>query len=285
MEGLNGFVIWLALPAQLFAAMASVNLEELAQPGFFFSYAIAMFGTSLLYVLLNWKKETNSVDKIVEAMSASYSNAGFMGIPLALMLFGQAGLVPAIFTMLFAVCILFATSILAVELIKVRGQGLWPALCKVTNSLVRNPILIAPILGVAWSQTHWTLPTAVSRYVDLIAAASTPAALISIGLFLAQPQKQKKYSSIKSIVALKLFFQPAVTALLCLWIFDVPTTWAMVAILMSALPVGSGPFMLARMYDREADVGARAILISTVLSIFTVSSLIALIEYKGHCCH
>jgi predicted permease len=56
-----------------------------------------------------------------------------------------------------------------------------------------------------------------------------------------------------------------------------PLLWAQTAILLSALPIGTGPFMLAKLYDREAAVTSRAILVSTVLSVVTVSALVALL--------
>jgi predicted permease len=46
---------------------------------------------------------------------------------------------------------------------------------------------------------------------------------------------------------------------------------------MSALPTGTGPFMVAEFYKREATVTARVVLISTVLSVATLTALIAAI--------
>lgn len=47
---------------------------------------------------------------------------------------------------------------------------------------------------------------------------------------------------------------------------------------MSALPIGTGPFMLAKMYGRDARLTSRAILVSTVASVLTVSLLVAWIS-------
>jgi predicted permease len=47
--------------------------------------------------------------------------------------------------------------------------------------------------------------------------------------------------------------------------------------LLSALPVGTGPFMLAKLYNRQPAVTSRAILLSTLLSVLTVSILVALL--------
>ena len=57
-----------------------------------------------------------------------------------------------------------------------------------------------------------------------------------------------------------------------------PEVWAKTAVIMAAMPTGTGPFMLAKLYDREAAVTSRSILISTVLSLFTVSALLAWLD-------
>lgn len=279
-EGLNRFVVYLALPAQLFAAMAHAPLGELARPSFYIAYALGMAVTAACFSRITRHLPGDPVDRLISGMSSTYSNAGFMGIPLCLMVFGKSGLSASILCTLFTVSALFAVTIMLIELRTLNGGHVGSALRKVSVALLRNPILIAPLLGVAWAATGWDLPTAPERFVDLIGAAATPCALIAIGLFLAQSAIKDSHSGALSpyilrIVALKLLVQPAVTAVFVLWIFDVPTLWAQVAILSAALPVGTGPYMLAQIYRRDAAVSARAILLSTIGSVATISLVIA----------
>jgi predicted permease len=77
------------------------------------------------------------------------------------------------------------------------------------------------------------------------------------------------------LVGLKLLVQPSITAVFAFGVFSMPPLWSHSALLLSALPIGTGPFMLAKLYNREAAVTSRAILISTVLSLITVSALLA----------
>jgi hypothetical protein len=49
-----------------------------------------------------------------------------------------------------------------------------------------------------------------------------------------------------------------------------------VAVLLAALPTGTGPFMLAEFYQREADITSNVILASTAASVLTVSGYLAL---------
>jgi predicted permease len=58
-------------------------------------------------------------------------------------------------------------------------------------------------------------------------------------------------------------------------VFAIPRPWSSAALLLTALPTGTGPFMLAKLYDRRAAVASRTILLSTLLSLLSISSLVA----------
>ena len=275
MEGLNKFVIYLALPAQLFDAMSHVKLTELAQPGFYWAFSIGMLLTAGLHALLTRKSILPKTDTIIQSMTASYSNAGFMGIPLCFIVFGKAGLSPAIITTLFTVSFLFALTILWIELSRLEHGRLGTVMRKVCLALVKNPLLIAPLLGIGWSACALNMPSAIDRYINLLGEAATPCALVAIGLFLAANPMRGVDRDVLRIVTLKIAVQPFITAILVFYVFEMPRMWAQIAILSAALPVGTGPFMLAQIYQRDASASARAILISTLCSVVTISILLA----------
>jgi hypothetical protein len=115
-EGLNRFVIYLALPAQLFSTMSTTPLADLAEPGFFAAFGLGIFCTAAIYALIARSKGESGLDNIINGMSSAYSNVGFMGIPLCLMVFGKGGLGPSIITTLFTVSVLFAATIMVADL-------------------------------------------------------------------------------------------------------------------------------------------------------------------------
>jgi predicted permease len=81
--------------------------------------------------------------------------------------------------------------------------------------------------------------------------------------------------SIGILVALKLILQPAITALLAFYVFTMPPLWSHSAVILSALPIGSGPFTIAKLYGLEAGVTSGSILASHVFAVLTVSLLVA----------
>lgn len=275
-DALNRFVVYLALPPLLFLGMARMPWDELAQVGY-----LAAVGGGIVIVLvacLAWQHRRQPVlaDRAIEALAASYGNAGFMGIPLCLATLGPEALAPTVIAMLLTACVLFGVVIIIVEADQQRPARILPLLGGVAKTLVRNPLMVAPVLGMAYSGTGLPLPEPIERLGDLLANAASPCALVAIGLFLAQPARAHDQTTVVRVVGLKLVLQPLVTAVLAFWVFDMPLVWAQTAVLMSALPTGTGPFMLARLYGRDAALGSRVILVSTVCSVLSISMLVGL---------
>ena len=280
-EALNQFVIYLALPALLFLAMARSSLEALSEFGFVASFVIGTTATSLLYIWLSRREKLTNLPRTINSMSASYPNTGFMGIPLVLILFGDRALAPIVIACVLTVGVQFAVTIVAIEVQRVRAGSLLPALKRVSVSLIRNPILVAPLLGLAMASADLPPPQPLVGLLDLLAAAATPCALLAIGLFLAQSPMKSSSPAVMQIVILKLFVHPFIVGVLALGIFDLDPIWAWTVVLSAALPVGTGPFMLATLYREDASVSARAILLSTLTSALTLSLLIAWINSQG----
>ena len=211
-----------------------------------------------------------------------------MGIPLCLAVFGRAGLQPAIIATILTACLLFGLSLALIEIGLQPGRATGGAIAKAAATLARNPLLVAPALGALFAIAHIPRPAPLTRFLSLLGGAASPCALVTIGLFLAQNrgigddgrsgahrQTRVDVATILAIVALKMLVQPLVTGVLVFAVFDLPRPWSTAALLLSALPIGTGPFMLAKLYDREAAVTSRAILLSTVVSLVTTSLLVA----------
>lgn len=278
-DALNRYVAYLSLPALLFHAMAQADLGLMS----WYFVASVSGGIAITFAVtfvIARRRGARLTDLSIQALAASYANAGYMGIPLCLSLLGPASLAPAIICTLFTACVLFSVAIALVEFDQHRDHSLGTTLIKVMRALIRNPLLIAPLAGLAFALSGAALPAGIDRYVELLGASASPCALVTIGLFLAQAESGGDRKAVVQLVAAKLLLHPAATAVLVFLVFPIPTLWAWTAVLMSALPIGSGPFMLAHLYERDARTASRAILISTVLSVITVSLLVAWISQQ-----
>src|ERR1700693_3248211 len=272
---LTRFVIYLALPALLFQTMATTRWQQLNQPGFIAAFSI---GAAAVFIASLWwrmrKRNTRHLaDGAIDSLNAAYANVGFIGFPLCFMALGQAGLAPAIIATIITVCILFAIAIAMIEFSLQQERRPLLAVIKVARALSRNPLLLAPLLGALWNLSGMVLPDAITSLLKLLGAAASPCALVSLGAFLAAKQTTRAGAGVPVLVLvlLKLLLQPAITWSLAFHVFTMPTAWANAALLLAALPTGTGPYMLAELYKREAATTSSVILSSTVASLITLA--------------
>lgn len=275
-DSLNRFAIYLALPALMFLAISKITPEQVSQTGFSLAFGGGIAVTFAVGFALSRWRGRRVANASIEGLDAGYSNVGFMGIPLCLLVFGPSSLPAAVIATLFTACVLFLFAIVLIEVDLQGNASLGRTARKVLLSLVRNPLLLAPLAGLGIGLAGLSLPAPLERFASLLAGAASPCALVCIGLFLAQESVVgHDASSIGVLVGLKLLIQPAVTAFLALYVFEMPTLWSHSAVLLSALPIGSGPFTIAKLYGLEAGVTSGAILVSHLLSVVTVSILVA----------
>lgn len=104
------------------------------------------------------------------------------------------------------------------------------------------------------------------------------------GLFLARddPSNARPWAAALrprplALVTLKLLAQPLVTALLAVYVFGMKGMNAQLVVILSALPTGTGAFMLADVYKRDLEVTSTTILVSTVASAVTLSICLVLL--------
>ena len=273
---LNRFAVYLALPALMFLAMAKIEPGQAGQAGFSLAFGGGIAATFALGFALSRWRGRRVAQAGIEGLDASYGNVGFMGIPLCLLVFGPDSLPAAVVASLFTACALFLFAVALIEADLRGGSGFARAAGRISLSLLRNPLFLAPLAGLGAALAGLPVPAPVYRFADLLAGAASPCALVCIGLFLAQEGVVASDApTIGVLVGLKLLFQPAVTALLAVQVFAVPPAWAYPAVLLSALPIGSGPFTIAKLYSLKTGVTSGAILASHLLSVVTVSFLVA----------
>lgn len=282
---LNRFVVWLALPALLFQIMAKAQWSNLYQPGFTASFACAGLGLFAVVVATQVWRGKPLAEASVTALAAAYPNTGYMGFPLLLALFGSSSMVPTTIATMLVVCVMFGVAIVVIEAAKHAGRrgDYGRAFARIGWSLLKNPLIASPLLGIAVASLGWQLPTSIDQFLSLLSAAASPCALVSLGLFLAshRPQNEAHQQPAAQVnrmawllTLLKLVALPLLTWVLATWVFKLSALHTQMAVILAALPTGTGPYMLADIYQLPSAVTARTILFSTVASVATMALII-----------
>ena len=288
--GLNGFVLFFALPAMLFRFGAGTPITQLLDASVFLSYLLCALVMVSLSVAVSLNARIRWKDASLGALVAAFPNTGFMGVPLLVALLGQGAAGPAIVTI--AVDMLVTTSLcLALsELDAADEHGAAVAARKALMGVVRNPMPWAILLGALFSWQGLVLAGPVDKTVGLLADAASPVALFTIGAVLARSQMlahERPHGPLPvrdylPVAMLKLLLHP-------LLVFGVGTAWARlggqidpfaltVITLVAALPSASNVSLLAERVGADNGRIARIILVSTALAFLTFSAAVALLK-------
>lgn len=271
-RALNSFVYWVALPALLFRAMATVDLDRLYDPAFltgFLGALLVLWTLAIAGAMLLFRRTL--AEAAIHGMNGVYGNSGYMGIPLAITAWGEAAALPAIVATVINTAVVVG---LAIVLIETGGRSTASpgrVALNVIGAMAKNPMLAAPVLGLVWAAFGIPLPVPVEAFTGILGAAAGPCALFAIGLFMVGKPTSEGRLEVGVMTATKLIAQPALTALMVFLVFPADPLWAKVAVLMAALPTGAGSFVLAQAYGVYVLRTSSVILASTVLSVATIS--------------
>jgi len=96
--GLNGFVLFFALPCMLFRFGANTPIAQILDAGSFFMYLFCALTMVAFGVAVTLNKRIGWNDAAFGALVGAFPNTGFMGVPLLVALLGAAAAGPAIVT-------------------------------------------------------------------------------------------------------------------------------------------------------------------------------------------
>lgn len=282
MRVLGGYVLRLALPALLFNALASRRFAEILEPAFLLAFAgggLVAFATGLLWARRLAGKPLAA--SAIVGMGCACPNSGFIGVALVAQLFGAGTAALGLAMAMLVENLLLLPLALALSeagegpadagrLARMRAAA-WQAL----RNLLRTPMVLGLLAGLAFSLLQWKLPVVLQRPVELLAASCSPVALVVIGGTLAGLQLRGWLRETAVIATCKLLVHPLVALGLVLLLPPMPTVLQQTVVLMAAVPM-LGIYPVLAQKSGNDQMAAAAQLGTTVVSFFTLSAVVAL---------
>ena len=268
---LTKFVFYFALSAMIFGFVATLDISEIFSWTFVWAYLAACCSIYLLAFAVALMRRRPLPEAAVEAQCAVIGNTGFLGVPMLVVLMGEAAAGPVL--MVLAIDLIVFSSVITIMMSAGRGSPLL-VLRRVALGLLQNPMIVSMALGLLVAIYGVRLPGPVNEFLAILGAAATPGALFAIGASLAG-KSAERMSVAGWLTFCKLVLHPAAVALFALVVFPVREFEAAVMIAAAALPVAGNVYMLAQHYGVAPQRVSASILVSTALSIVTVSLVIA----------
>lgn len=276
-DQLMKFAIQFAIPCLLFRATSTIDLGAAFGWRMMLAYylaAIACFAGAFFVVRYFFKRRPG--EAVGVAFAALFSNLVMLGLPISERAWGVDNMAPSYALVAVNAPICYLIGITAMEYLRADGRGAVETSRIVLRAMFRNSMMIGIGLGFIVNLSGIALPGALLAAIELLARAALPVALFALGGVLTRYTLAKSVGEAGLIVVLSLIVQPAITLLLS-WQLELPQATTRSIVLMSTVAPGLNAYLFASMYNRGTEAAASAVLLSTILASFTVSTWLILL--------
>ncbi|MFD4757851.1 AEC family transporter [Streptomyces sp. NPDC058439] len=293
---LGRFVFHVAMPAALFSMVSGARLDAFANSSMVAFAAGTALVCGLGFVASGRLFGRGTADRAIGSMASGYVNSANLGIPVAVQVLGDASFVAQI--ILFQVLLVSPVILTLLDTGAGAGPGAGSGKGSVFRRMltmpVRNPVIMASLLGVVVSALGLRLPHALAHSCDVLGAAAVPTALITLGLSLnvrpatgvpatqrAEPGSERaepggagvrtKRAEVVVAVALKTLVQPLIAFAVGGPLLGLPDHQLLAVVLCSTLPTAQNAFIYAQQYGLDTRLARNSVVASTVVSMATLS--------------
>jgi len=287
--GLNGFVLFFALPCMLFRFGANTPIAQLLDASAGLVWLLCGLTMVGLTVVTSLNARIGWNDASFGALVAAFPNSGFMGVPLLVALLGAQAAGPTILTMVIDMLVISSLCIALSRLDGADEHGVAKALQNALKGVLTNPMPWSIVLGAGVSVLGLAPPKPVTQVVGMLADAASPVALFTIGAVLARSQMlassghavAPQLRDYLPVALFKLFVHP-----LLVWLvgsaaiglgLPLDAFALTVLVLVAALPSASNVSLLAERFGADNGRVARIILVSTAAAFVTFSVAVSLL--------
>lgn len=266
-DGLERLVYYVLFPALLFASIVRTRFE-LAQVASFVGTGLAalMAGVALGFAARPLLKP--DARQFASGVQCAFRFNSYVALALASRLGGEAGV--ALIAVMVGFSVPVANMFAVWSLARHAGSG-------VAREMLRNPLIVSTLAGIAVNATGLALPEPVAATLTRLGQAALALGLLSVGAGLRFGAIAGANAFAAWITAVKLVAMPAVA-----WLVGVRLGLAalplQMAMLFAAMPTASSAYILANRMGGDGALVAWMISISTLGSIVTLPLWLSLVR-------
>lgn len=277
-KGLNQLVFRFALPALLICSISTAELKAVTIGRLVAVLTVATLMTLATAWILARILRLPPEKKGSFIQGSFRGNGAFIGLPVILYSIGSLDpqVEPLATVILAPLVVLF--NILGVSVLLHYGRKRRDTAKSMSTffiQLVRNPLIIACLIGFVLNLSGWKLPLFLFRSMDALGRAALPMILISIGSSLTIDPLRGAASPSLIASLLKVAVAPVFGFLLA-GLLDLDATERMITVLYLAAPTAGMSFVMAEVMDNDATLAGRIVALSTLLSAITLPIIIAI---------
>ena len=272
------YVIRFALPFSLFDGARRAAPSDLLNYRLVGALAVGICGTYMIAAFVGRFAFRHDVrTSAIQALVCAFPDMAYFAAPVLAALFGPSGFLAVLLGNLVVMLVILPATVILTH----TGQDSATAtrleiVLGSLRSAITNPIVWLPLLGVILSLLRLSLPPSLGLSAETIAKSAGGTSLFALGLLL-YGEPVRINANVLANIGLKNFLQPALMVLAAL-LFRLPPAIAEQALLTGAAPAATAASIFALKSNTYAADAASTVFISTVLSIFIVAILVALVH-------
>lgn len=267
-QSINKIAYYLAVPALAVSVISKAPITDIEWAAVLVYFAAQMLTYGLIFVVvyLGFKRELR--EALLLGMAAAFTNHIFFVLPIAERMIGPDAALPMAGIVMIDAGLIFPGSVLTIAIMTARKSGK----PNIAGLLFKNPFLYAPPVGIVLGLMGDAAPAGLLTFVEFAGAAAAPVLLFTLGITLAGAPLRDLGPAVWAAVGGKLLLHP-VLVWAGLGVIAASSFTSDITLLVAAGPCGAMPFVIATQYNIRVDAIAKAVLISTILSIFSLSVL------------
>lgn len=256
----NKINLELFIPIMVFYYL-SEKLPPISEIGMFsLGGVLVVFGSGLLAYPVAKLLHVNPKTFLPPIM---FNNSINLGLPLALFAFGEEAMSLAI----------------SLAIIQVIGQFTIGSICYGGKfsllALVKNPVIIATILGISFNLLNIHLPSIMLISFKMMAQVVIPLILVSLGVRLSF--FELKYWKLALVGAVLTPLTGVLMALVAIWIFDYSGLYASLILLFGALPPAVLNAIMAEQHQKDSLLVASVVALGNIFALISIPLLLLFI--------
>lgn len=262
-RALSRLVFNAMLPALMFKSVSNTTPSEV-----FSVAAVANIGAEVIifvlyYVLAIRAFRLRGGEETIGALSASYVNAGNIGVPYLVAILGDP--TQAVPIMLFQLLVMVPITFTMLD--RQTGRNLSSPLKQVASAFKQPPV-VGVLIGLAVSLADVSVPRAVTVPVEMLAGATVPIIMIAMGISWGSAQMPKLDKGViptLTAVAMRCLLGPLLAVGLGL-LFGIEGNLLLAVAIVGAFPSANNVFVYAHRYDVGIPLARESVLLSTAVS-------------------
>ncbi|WP_347491209.1 AEC family transporter [Ruminococcus flavefaciens] len=278
---INRFVFRALLPALLFMDLSTADFRAVWDGRFVLFCICATLlsvGIAVLYSLLFKDRAERG-----EIIQASYrSSAAVLGIAFVNNIYGHSTMAALMIVGTVPLYNIAAVTVLALTSPdKDRSRGKKALFLSTFKSIATNPIILGIIVGIGWSLLKIPQPVILSKSVTYLGNMATPLSLIALGASFRFGEAKDKLPATVGIAFIKLLLFCGIFLPIAIKLGFRGEKLIAILVMLGSATTGSC-FVMAKNLGHKGVITAFAVMLTTLLSAFTLTGWLFLLKSLGY---